>query len=1043
MNIWLAYVNYPITTAVYLKRALLQAGHQVTSIGPPLPVEAIPMWGLENMKLPLAPQDIDTSFTPDMAAIWDATPVHERPDLYLWVESINSYCPQNLDALTCTKACYLIDTHYHLKAALEVATPFEYVFIAQLIDLDAFRAIKPQTYWLPLACDPEIHGRQEVQKKHDIGFVGGINNRRTEMLDYLAEHFTVHRERAFWTDMARIFSESRIVLNDASFDDLNMRYFEALASGSMLLSNMAKGSGQDLLFVEGREYACHHDEDLIEVAKGYLINDKLREQVAAEGRKLVLAAHTYLHRVIDLIDVVTGKKQDTFSPEELRSRSISQTAGDSRCKNVSLPQIRSIITTRYRSNWPTWQMVHEWEDILATILAVPFRSVGESCMIPDPDCLDHNFDLIFLQLASELRYYSANCQLIPIVMDLWRDDFDDFLQRASQFKLFFVTNLQAYQELSPVLPNLRYLPFSLADQYFEQPLPEKDIDVIQYGRRNPLLEQYMSRLLGEYPETHYITTEAFDNEKLVRIYSNKQGDLGVSESRTTFMNLLKRCKISLVSTVGMDGSRDTGGIDPVSPRFLESMAAGCHLVGRIPANDEFVQSGVYGLCYHIDSYQGFKQTILALLANNRTVASCYQGILQERLTSALPARILQELSTLTGARSAAPTPEELMQKSRPHLDLENRLLALRQTSDTIPPETEFAIYQTLCDVIACYREFYQLDLSRYYSSIIGQQTRPEAVLLFTAMELASTGEINAARMVARRAVQINPADIQATILHADLIRKSGAISEARMACLEIQKQWPGHDAAQAVLDMCDIDEAFPATEEHYHLLHLAHRMLKPRRYLEIGVSNGKSLALVPSGTSAIGVDPATGSPDLLWFHSPDAAPDLFKLTSDDFFQQGYMERTWGDTPFDMAFIDGLHLFEQVLMDFINLERRSSPDSIIFIHDCLPVSAAGAERDRTTWVWTGDVWKVVACLTAVRPDLEIITFPIKPSGLAMVRKLDATSKLLSNQFDSLVKHFMEAHLPESMDERFKLLQVTKEPPETVFSDVIKQQGTFRA
>ena len=33
-----------------------------------------------------------------------------------------------------------------------------------MIDLDAFRAVHPRVYWLPLACDPEIHGRHDVPK---------------------------------------------------------------------------------------------------------------------------------------------------------------------------------------------------------------------------------------------------------------------------------------------------------------------------------------------------------------------------------------------------------------------------------------------------------------------------------------------------------------------------------------------------------------------------------------------------------------------------------------------------------------------------------------------------------------------------------------------------------------------------------------------------------------------------------------------------------------------------------------------------------------
>ena len=698
------------------------------------------------------------------------------------------------------------------------------------------------------------------------------------------------------------------------------------------------------------------------------------------------------------------------------------------------PRIRSIITTRCCNRWPTWQMVHEWEDILATILGVPFRAIGKTCMLPDPYCLPNNYDLLFLQLASELQYYSENKQLIPIVMDLWRDDFSDFIKIAPHFRLLFVTNLQAYEELSPRLSNLRYLPFSLADQYFNQPLPIKDIDIIQYGRRNPQLDQFMSHLLANHPEIHYLTTEAFDQGKTIHIYSNKFGDMGESDSRRTFMNILSRCKVSLVSTVSMDGSRATGGIDPVSPRFLESMAAGCHLVGRIPDNKEFRATGITEVCHHVTSYQQFEQLICNLLSQHGPPNPKYHHIVQERLTSALPAQIISALRSLNGSTQTFPTAEELMQNTKPVHDLICRLNAVQQLTATIPASVAFNNYHTLCDVIASYREFHQLDLSHLYTEIVKRLASNDMVLLINALELVGMGTIEAALTIARRAVSLNPTNQQAAFLSADLLRRCGHRTEARLTCIEILKKWPDFDEAKAVQDMCDIDDTLPLPKEHYHLLHAAHCLLRPRRYVEIGVSNGKSLSLTQQGSSVLGVDPLTGDVDHLFFHSPNATPTLFKLTSNEFFQNDCMNTIWGTLPFDMAFIDGLHLFEQALMDFIHLEQRSSPDSIIFIHDCLPINITGAERERTTMVWTGDVWKVIHCLKQVRPDLEIVTFPVRPSGLAMVRRLDSSSKLLSTQFDTIVTHFLNAKLPEDMPERFRLLNVTDQPYEAILSAI---------
>ena len=51
--------------------------------------------------------------------------------------------------------------------------------------------------------------------------------------------------------MARIYSASRIVFNRSIKDDVNMRVFEALASGSLLLTNDLAANGQAELFRDG------------------------------------------------------------------------------------------------------------------------------------------------------------------------------------------------------------------------------------------------------------------------------------------------------------------------------------------------------------------------------------------------------------------------------------------------------------------------------------------------------------------------------------------------------------------------------------------------------------------------------------------------------------------------------------------------------------------------------------------------------------------------------------------------------------------------
>jgi hypothetical protein len=88
-------------------------------------------------------------------------------------------------------------------------------------------------------------------------------------------------------------------------------------------------------------------------------------------------------------------------------------------------------------------------------------------------------------------------------------------------------------------------------------------------------------------------------------------------------------------------------------------------------------------------------------------------------------------------------------------------------------------------------------------------------------------------------------------------------------------------------------------------LRLAHAVLRPRNYVEIGCRFGSSLAL--SRSPAIGIDP-----DFQISEPLDAPTRLYRMTSDDFFRTREVKQLLGGAV-DFAFIDGMHnqLIEKV------------------------------------------------------------------------------------------------------------------------------------
>jgi len=191
-----------------------------------------------------------------------------------------------------------------------------------------------------------------------------------------------------------------------------------------------------------------------------------------------------------------------------------------------------------------------------------------------------------------------------------------------------------------------------------------------------------------------------------------------------------------------------------------------------------------------------------------------------------------------------------------------------------------------------------------------------------------------------------------------------------------------------------------AETDYYELLARIHSFLKPRTYVEIGIRQGHSLRLAKTASASVGIDPSPALEE-----DPRRGARVFAMTSDQFFARHNLARELGDRPVDLAFIDGMHLFEFALRDFANLEKFCHRDSTILVHDCYPVDRASAARERTTQIWSGDVWKLIVCLKKHRPDLRLCTVDVPPTGLGLIRCLDPHSTILTSQLDVLYEEFV--------------------------------------
>jgi SAM-dependent methyltransferase len=184
------------------------------------------------------------------------------------------------------------------------------------------------------------------------------------------------------------------------------------------------------------------------------------------------------------------------------------------------------------------------------------------------------------------------------------------------------------------------------------------------------------------------------------------------------------------------------------------------------------------------------------------------------------------------------------------------------------------------------------------------------------------------------------------------------------------------------------EERVRGAVSYLEILDRLHRELVPAHYLEIGVRLGTSLALARG--PATGVDPMPALDREL-----PATSRIVPLTSDEFFAENT-----GVTP-DLCLIDGMHLLEYALRDFMNIERCAAPGAVVVIDDIFPNHPAQADRVRRTRAWTGDVWRLVEVLRRHRPDLFLLPIDVGPAGLLLVAGLDPANRVLWDNYNPIV------------------------------------------
>ncbi len=188
-------------------------------------------------------------------------------------------------------------------------------------------------------------------------------------------------------------------------------------------------------------------------------------------------------------------------------------------------------------------------------------------------------------------------------------------------------------------------------------------------------------------------------------------------------------------------------------------------------------------------------------------------------------------------------------------------------------------------------------------------------------------------------------------------------------------------------------------------LDIINYLIKARRYtsyLEIGMDNPAVHFQKVRCTEKESVDPynldSRYCTDWTQEKLKEYLPFLtYRMTSDQFFS------AYPQKKYDVIFIDGLHLENQVDRDISNALKHLNPGGAVIVHDCLPTTPQSQSEENPTGDWVGTVWHSIVKYTLYTPcNVKVID---TDWGVGIIEYTDDTDFVVPERLDMDYAHFL--------------------------------------
>lgn len=307
-------------------------------------------------------------------------------------------------------------------------------------------------------------------------------------------------------------------------------------------------------------------------------------------------------------------------------------------------KIEWVATLRDFVKKPNYDLIYEWEDIIAKKLNVQFvkmnpkftRLLNIICWF---NLCKHKKVTFGFELSAYTKpRYLNNKNFIPCIIDFFVSphEIKSFEKAYCNNPVVFISSKEAFDYLveNGCKLNIKHLPLSLSDIYkIDNSLEntKKEYDLVLMGRQNTVLESFLKAYIERYPNFKYVYRKIIGDEFLY--YTSDGIELGNIKTRCQFLSLMKKAKCGLYSTPGIDGGeKRSKGFNQVTPRFLELIACGCHILARYKENSDTNFYQLNKFSPSINTYEEF-ESLLNEKLNSPVDFNFYKSYLSQHYTS--------------------------------------------------------------------------------------------------------------------------------------------------------------------------------------------------------------------------------------------------------------------------------------------------------------------------------------------------------------------------------------------------------------------------